>query len=240
MSFEFELEMSHYPPQQGYGQPQGQSHPPLPPGWIAEYDQRERRTVFINQQTGQRSFDFPHASYQQQGAYGQQGYGQQGYGQQGYGQQAGYGQQPQGHAQPGYPPQPPQNNHKAMEYGGIGAVGGLMAGALGMHEWDKHERKEEQEAYGHRPYGEERREEYGERREEIGGYGERREEERREEYDDERRDERRFEERREEGEERREEYREERREDAYEERREDNEERREDYEERREERFDDY
>jgi hypothetical protein len=137
--------MSHYPPQQGYGQPQGQQgHPPLPPGWYSEYDQRERRTVFINQQTGQRSFDFPHSNYQQHGGYGQQGYSQQpSYGQQpqGYGQQPqGYGQQSQGYGQAGHAaPPPPQNNHKAMEYGGLGALGGVMVGALGMHEYEKRE-----------------------------------------------------------------------------------------------------
>lgn len=129
--------MSHYPPQQGYGQPQGQqSHPPLPPGWYSEYDQRERRTVFINQQTGQRSFDFPQSNYQQQGGYGQQAYGQQ----PAYGQQSqGYGQQSQGYGQAGHAAPPPQNSHKAMEYGGLGALGGAMVGALGMHEYDKRE-----------------------------------------------------------------------------------------------------
>ena len=122
--------MSHYPPQ-GYGQPQGQqSHPPLPPGWYSEYDQREGRSVFINQQTSQRSFDFPHSSYQQQGGYGQQ---------QGYGQSAGYGHQPQGYGQAGHSAPPPQNNHKVMEYGGLGALGGVMAGAFGMHEYEKRE-----------------------------------------------------------------------------------------------------
>lgn len=150
--------MSHYPPQQGYAPPQGQqnSHPPLPPGWYSEYDLRERRTVFINQQTGQRSFAFPSSSYQQQGGYGQQGYGQQsGYGQQPqeYGQQLqGYGQQPQGYNQQsqGYGLSPQgyiqtshaaaaPNNHKAMEYGGLGALGGVMVGAFGMHEYEKRE-----------------------------------------------------------------------------------------------------
>jgi hypothetical protein len=124
--------MSQYPPQQGYGQPQ--NHPPLPPGWRSEYDQRERRTVFINQQTGQRSFDFPHISYPQTIGYSQQGYGQQA----GYQQQPqGYEQQPQGYGQGSYQPQQPQNNRKAMEYGGLGAVGGMALGALGVHEWHK-------------------------------------------------------------------------------------------------------
>jgi hypothetical protein len=117
--------MSHYPPQQGYGELQ--NHPPLPPGWRAEYDQREHRTVFINLQTGQRSFDFPHTSYPQTIGYSQQGYGQQ----------VGYEQQPQGYGPGCYEPQQPTNNRKAMEYGGLGAVGGMALGALGVHEWDK-------------------------------------------------------------------------------------------------------
>ena len=108
--------MSYYPQQQ---QPQ---HSPLPSPWYAEWDQRDRRYVYINPQTNQRTFEHPHPTYQQQGNYG--GYGR-GYNEQQQ-QGAGYGQPPQAH-----------NNHKAMEYGALGVVGGLVTGALAMHEGEK-------------------------------------------------------------------------------------------------------
>jgi hypothetical protein len=77
--------MSHYPPQQ-------QQSPALPPPWLAEWDQRDQRWLFVNPQTGQRTFEHPHPTYQPQGGYGG-GYPQQG----GYPPQGGYGA--------GYPPQ---------------------------------------------------------------------------------------------------------------------------------------
>lgn len=115
--------MSYYPQQQA-------QHPPLPPPWYAEWDQRDQRYLFINPQTGERTFEHPHPTYQQ--SYGQPQYNQPPpgqYEQQQYGQQAGYGYQQQ---------QPPkQNSHKGLEYGALGAVGGLVAGAVAMHEGEK-------------------------------------------------------------------------------------------------------
>lgn len=117
--------MSYYPQQQ---QPQ---HPPLPPPWYAEWDQRDQRYIFINPETRERTFEHPHPNYQQQG-YG--GYPQQGQG--GYGGGA-YAQE-QGGYQEGYQQQaPPQKSHKGLEYGALGAVGGLVAGAFAMHEGEK-------------------------------------------------------------------------------------------------------
>lgn len=109
-------------PQGGYGGQQGgyndgRPHPPEP--WIAEWDQRENRWVFINRQTGQRTHEFP------QGGYENRGYGQQGY------QQGGYGQG-------GYEQPPPQQkvDHSARNTAlGVGA--GLLGGAVLMHEGHK-------------------------------------------------------------------------------------------------------
>ena len=104
---------------------------------MAEWDQRDQRWLFVNPQTGQRTFEHPHPTYQPQGGYGG-GYPQQG----GYPPQGGYGagyppQQPSYGG--GYPPQqqPPKKDHKALEYGALGAVAGVAVGALAMHEGHK-------------------------------------------------------------------------------------------------------
>lgn len=114
--------MSYYPQQQ-----QAQ-HPPLPPPWRAEWDQRDNCYIFINPQTNERTFEHPHPNYQQQGNYGG-GYPPQAQGNYG----GGYGQPQQ------YPQQaaPPKSGHKGLEYGALGAVGGLLVGGLAMHEGEK-------------------------------------------------------------------------------------------------------
>jgi hypothetical protein len=110
--------------------PQQQSqHPPLPPPWRSEWDQRDQRYVFINPQTGERTFQPPHQTYQPQGNYA--GYPPQ---------QGGYGQPQGGYPQGGHPQQPPPpqaRDHKAMQYGAIGAVAGLAVGGLAMYEGEK-------------------------------------------------------------------------------------------------------
>jgi hypothetical protein len=130
--------MAYYPPQQS-------QHPPLPPPWRSEWDQRDQRYVFINPQTGERTFQFPQQTYPPQGNYGgyppqQGGYGGGGYNQQQGNYGGGYGQ-PQGGPQQGAPraqPPPPQaKDHKAMQYGAIGAVAGLAVGGLAMYEGEK-------------------------------------------------------------------------------------------------------
>lgn len=129
--------MAYYPQQQ----PQ---HPPLPPPWRSEWDQRDQRYVFINPQTGERTFQPPHQTYQPQGNYGgyppqQGGYGG-GYNQQQANYGGGYGQPQGGYQQGAHPQQPPPpqaRDHKAMQYGAIGAVAGLAVGGLAMYEGEK-------------------------------------------------------------------------------------------------------
>lgn len=129
--------------QQGYGsQPQhyGPSHenyngpPQVSPPWMAEWDQRDSQWIFINRETGQRTFSYQETRQsgggygnQQQGGYG----GQQGYGQQGYGQQGGYGGQGYGQQQQ---TQKPDHHGRNMA---LGVGGGLLAGGLAMYEGEK-------------------------------------------------------------------------------------------------------
>jgi hypothetical protein len=141
--------------QQGGGGQQGRPQPPPP--WIAEWDAQDNRWLFINQQTGERTFQFPQGGYGGQQSYGQQGgYGGQqgGYGGQqgGYGgQQGGYGGQQGGYGgqQGGYGGQqgnygggygaPPPEQHKshAGRNTALGVGAGLLGGALLMHEGEK-------------------------------------------------------------------------------------------------------
>lgn len=81
--------------------------PPLPPGWHAEWAAQEQRYIFINQYTGERSWNHPGAGQGQGHSYGA----------------------PQ-------PPQPQQKNHTLLA-GGVGAAAGLLGGAFLMHEKDK-------------------------------------------------------------------------------------------------------
>ncbi|KAM3076312.1 hypothetical protein ACMFMF_005645 [Clarireedia jacksonii] len=56
--------------------------PPVSPPWIAEWDSRDNRWLFVNQQTGERTFTYPDPGYAQQqdiyggnqGAYNQNSY----------------------------------------------------------------------------------------------------------------------------------------------------------------------
>jgi hypothetical protein len=38
---------------------QQQSQPQLPPGWISQWNDRENRYIYINEQTGERSWEVP-------------------------------------------------------------------------------------------------------------------------------------------------------------------------------------
>lgn len=68
----------------GHGQsqynPQQQASsgpPPVSPPWFAEWDARDNRWFFVNQQTGERTFNYPGPGYGQQQQYS--GYGGEGY-----------------------------------------------------------------------------------------------------------------------------------------------------------------
>lgn len=98
---------SQQAPQQQYSGP-----PQPPPPWRAEWDGQAQRWYYVNQQNGQRTWDFP-------------------------GQGGGYGQQSGGYG--GGPSAPQQQQKQGKNWGGIGM--GVAAGALGgaflMHEGDK-------------------------------------------------------------------------------------------------------
>ncbi|KAJ4985324.1 hypothetical protein SVAN01_09175 [Stagonosporopsis vannaccii] len=146
-----------YGQQQYYSQqPQQSTHgpPPVSPPWYAEWDSRDNRWFFVNQHTGERTYQYPGPGNQNQGAYGQQGgydqrsaYGQPGYGQPqggyggGYGQPGGYGES-QGYSQQGSyggsyasQEQPKKESSNAWKYAAGGAAG-LVGGAILMHEAD--------------------------------------------------------------------------------------------------------
>ena len=113
----------HHGDNQG-GQHYQQQGPPQPPyPWIAEWDQRDNRWIYINRETGQRSWEFPRQGGSSYG--GQQSYGGGGYSQ-GYGGQQGYGQ--------------PQQAIKPDRHGrnmALGVGAGVVGGALLMHEGEE-------------------------------------------------------------------------------------------------------
>lgn len=45
--------------QNDQNQQQQQSQPQLPPGWISQWDDREQRYIYINESTGERSWEVP-------------------------------------------------------------------------------------------------------------------------------------------------------------------------------------
>jgi hypothetical protein len=119
------------------GQQQGQPHssggsqgpPPVSPPWYAEWDARDNRWLFVNQQTGERTFTYPGPGYaQQQGSYG--------------GPQGGYGYNQGAYNQGSY--NPTNSSYEQQEHekksGGNGwkyaaaGVAGVAGGALLMHE----------------------------------------------------------------------------------------------------------
>lgn len=113
----------------GQQPPSGGSHapPPVSPPWHTEWDGRDNRWLFVNQQTGERTFTYPGPGYsQQQGGYGapQGGYG---YNQSGYNNQ-------QGAYNGGYQQEHDQKQGgNGWKYAAAG-VAGVAGGALLMHE----------------------------------------------------------------------------------------------------------
>jgi hypothetical protein len=117
------------------GPPQGHGGPPLPPGWVAEWVPQDQRYIFINQRTGEQTWNHP-------GQGPPSGYGP------GYNSRSppgyssgppppqGYEQRPpQGYGPPGGGQHPPKDH--SMAYGGLGLAAGLAGGAFMMHEHDK-------------------------------------------------------------------------------------------------------
>jgi hypothetical protein len=123
-------------PQQNYG---GGGQPQVPYPWVARWDDREQRYIYINEQTGERSWTPPgqgqNQGYggEQRGEYGQQNqYSNSGYGQQQQGQYGGgYGQQNQYDSERR---EEKKGHGNAAAWGVGGAALGLGAGALLMHE----------------------------------------------------------------------------------------------------------
>lgn len=131
---------------QAQSRPQGVPPPPqVPPPWRAVWDAPAGRYLFINEENGERTFDFP------------RNYAPSRYGSGSYGEARGYPPQqgaypPQQNAYPpqqgGYPPQGQgyrgeygygQQQPKQHHYGEMALAGaaGLAGGALLMHEGEK-------------------------------------------------------------------------------------------------------
>lgn len=101
----------------------------LPYPWVARYDPNSGRQYYVNEQTGETSWEHPGS--RGGGGYGGEygggyGGGSGGYGGGGYGEGSGYA--PQGHEE--------KKDH-SMLYGVGGAALGLAGGALAMHEGEK-------------------------------------------------------------------------------------------------------
>jgi hypothetical protein len=119
----------------------GGQQPQVPYPWVARWEDREQRYIYINEQTGERSWSPPGQSQGQgyggerRGEYGQQ---QNQYSNSGYGQpqnqygSGGYGQQQGQYASEGREEKKGHGNAAAWGVGG--AALGLGAGALLMHE----------------------------------------------------------------------------------------------------------
>lgn len=106
----------YYPQQQQYGQPQVYNGPPqVPPPWVAEWDSRDNRWLYVNRETGERTFEYPQTrGYDTKPGQDFRGYGQQDFYQQG----------------------PAKKSHTGRNVA-LGAVAGVAGGALLMHEGEK-------------------------------------------------------------------------------------------------------
>ncbi|KAK5131538.1 hypothetical protein LTR08_000865 [Meristemomyces frigidus] len=117
------------------------SGPPPPPQvpypWRAHWDERERKYIFVNEQNGERTWEFPGGYGAQSGggnyggssgggSYGGGGYGGGGGGGYDSGEQRGYQNQQAA-------PEKKSGGHGLM-YGALGAAAGLAGGAFIAHE----------------------------------------------------------------------------------------------------------
>lgn len=120
----------------GYGSAPPPGPPPpegLPYPWVGRWDERERRWYYVNEQTGQTTWERPYGGGGPSGYPPQQGYG---YGQEGYRGEGGYGQ-PQGYGGGyGEPQYEKKDNHTGLKVAG-GVAAGALGGALLMHEGDE-------------------------------------------------------------------------------------------------------
>lgn len=120
--------------QHGNGNSQASaSPPPVSPPWYAEWDARDNRWLFVNQQTGERTFTYPGPGYaQQQGSYGapQGGYSND---QGGYNNRGAYNQSAYDPTQGGYQQEQKKQGGNGWKYAAAG-VAGVAGGALLMHE----------------------------------------------------------------------------------------------------------
>ena len=104
----------YYPQQGGYSAP-----PQVPAPWVAEWDNRGNCWIYVNRETGQRTFEFPQQSYRGDNYGGNYGQQYQGGGQRGY-----------------YEQEPPKQSHTGRNIA-LGAAAGVVGGALLMHEGEK-------------------------------------------------------------------------------------------------------
>jgi hypothetical protein len=122
--------------QGGHGSSGGsRGPPPVSPPWFAEWDGRDNRWLFVNQQSGERTFTYPGPGFsQQQGSYGgpQGGYGNN---QGGYSNQGAYNQGSYNPTNSSYEHQREQKKQggNGWKYAAAG-VAGVAGGALLMHE----------------------------------------------------------------------------------------------------------
>lgn len=136
------------------GPPPSDPNHNLPPDWVAEWDAPDRRWFFVNQRTGERSWDPPRgppppAHYTEVHT-------------------AGRGPTGSTYQQTEVISQAPQQKNHNLAYGAGGAVAGLAAGALLMHEghkveehWETDKHKFEEDFEGRRDYRDEERRGYG-------------------------------------------------------------------------------
>lgn len=92
--------------------------PPVPRPWLARWAEQERTWFYVNEETGERSWEVP-SSY---------GGGSGGYG----GQQRGYEYEQTTYVQE----EQPRNDHK-FAYGAAGVAAGVLGGAVLTYEGEK-------------------------------------------------------------------------------------------------------
>lgn len=114
----------------GYPQQQQHSGPQVPPPWVARWDGESQRWYYVNEQTGERTWNHPG----QGDGYGQPqpsyGGGAPYGGEQSYGQQPSYGYGESRQGDYNQQQQEPKKDHSGAKIAGA-AVLGLAGGALG-------------------------------------------------------------------------------------------------------------